>query len=109
MWMACNRLSEVALIMLDAVDLGKLQQYRDMMTRYHQRYGNSVWHLLYQADVRTRLEHMDRVRRDAAIEHAAAKSAAKNIAFEEKRPWNYVWVAVCADTQWLACLRTIGI
>ena len=100
MWMACYRLLEVALIMLDAVDLGKLQQYRDMMTRYHQRYGNSVWHLLYQADVRTRLEHMDRVRRNATIEHAAAKLGGKDTAFEEKRPWNFVWGAVCADTQW---------
>ena len=34
------------------------------------------------------------------IEHAAAKLAGRDTAFDEKRPWNYVWGAVCADTQW---------
>ena len=47
-----------AMIMLDAADLGLLLQYQARIERMHERYCERTWALLYQADVRARLEEL---------------------------------------------------
>jgi hypothetical protein len=46
MWQALYVLHETAFIMLDVIDLGPLQRYREMILYYHRRYGTVVWHPL---------------------------------------------------------------
>ena len=54
--------------MLDAMSSSTLDHYYDLVKSYMQRYGPSVWMILYQADVRARMDHMERMppRRQAA-------------------------------------------
>ena len=61
--------------MLAAIDLGTLDMYRELIERYHATYGPQVWHLLYQCDVRARLELADDVRHRLLLEHEDAVSA----------------------------------
>ena len=89
MWISCYRLLEAAFVMLDIVDLGPLQRYREMIVSYARRYGPTVWHLLYQADTRTRLEHMDRIYRRALSD--PTKVIDEKSSLFDTRPWNRVW------------------
>eukprot|EP00972_Heterocapsa_arctica_P055961 8253988-Heterocapsa_arctica.AAC.1 len=53
--------------MLDQVDPSAMDLYSSLIERFADRYpdGLSVWTILYQAEVRMRLEHMERLRRAA--------------------------------------------
>ena len=50
--------------------------------------------ILYQADVRCRLELMERTRRNMQTDHEEALKAGKTTEFDPKRPWNAVWAKV---------------
>ena len=71
--------------------------YADLITRYAQRYGRPTWHIVYQADVRCRLEHMERLRRRGASESQDAASAGGAHAFRDQRPWEWVWAQAVLD------------
>ena len=43
-------------------------KYRERIEKIHQRYGERIWALLYQADVRCRLEAFECIRRQIATE-----------------------------------------
>ena len=73
------------LVMIDAVDLGHLQKYRAHIERMAERYGTRVWSVIYQADVRCRLENMERIKRNLKTER------------DDKRPWNMAWAKAVAD------------
>lgn len=50
----------VLLVMLETVDLGNLLRCRNLIERIHATYGERVWSVIYQGDVRCRLEHVCR-------------------------------------------------
>lgn len=50
-------------IMLDEIKPARLDSYKRLHRRCHERYGPQIWAVLYQADVRAWLEHAERVRR----------------------------------------------
>eukprot|EP00435_Cladocopium_sp_Y103_P074415 s25_g48.t1 len=83
--------------MLDAVDLGHLQKYRAHVERMAERYGVKVWSVICQADVRCRLEHMERLKRKLKADHDQAVAAGKTTEYDEKRPWNLVWAKAVED------------
>ena len=60
MWSAAWAVYQNTLLMLDAVDLGRLTAYKKRLDRYYDRHGQKAWALLYQTDFRTRLEHFPR-------------------------------------------------
>ena len=76
-----------AMIMLDAADLGLLLQYQARIERMHERYCERTWALLYQADVRARLEELPRVRLELKLAHKAAVSAGGTAPYDDARPW----------------------
>ena len=98
MWLQSWQVFSNACVMLDIIDLGVLNKYRDLIEKYHNRYGVAIWALLYQADVRCRLELFERVRRQIMAEqeslvkaHGAAAGPPPTVAgFDPKRPWNLV-------------------
>ena len=96
-WLKCYLVLRTALIMLDQVGLATLDRYSTQLNEYANRYGPVVWHIIYQADVRARLEHMERVRRIAIDEHAKAVAAGFSHSFEPDRPWDYVWTKMVDD------------
>lgn len=62
MWSACWNIFQNCLVMLDAVDLGKLIAYKKKMDHYYESHGEKIWALQYQTDVRTRGEHFVRIK-----------------------------------------------
>jgi len=79
------------------VDLGHLQKNRAHIERMSERYGAKVWSVIYQADVRCRLEHMERLKRSLKAEHDAATAAGNTTDYDDKRPWNLVWARAVTD------------
>ena len=89
-WSASYKIMETAFLMLDMVDLGKLNLYREKILGYATRYGQNMWHLIYQGDVRCRSELFQRLKVAAAQEHAKAVAAGLPHDYKPDRPWNFV-------------------
>ena len=45
------------------------------------------WHIVYQADMRARQEHLERCRREAADAHEQATTAGLPSTFDKDKPW----------------------
>ena len=90
-WKASFEVYYNALIMVDAVDLGSVLDYLSRIERFHDRFGEKAWALLYQADVRARLEELPRVKMQLAREHADAGATGSTTPFDPSRPWNYAF------------------
>lgn len=99
-WLESYRLLKTALISFEAVSPAKLDRYADLLTRYVQRYSPAVWHIIYQADVRTRLEHMERLRRLGQKAATDATAAGGAHPFDRLKPWEWVWGAAVDDSSW---------
>ncbi len=82
-WDASFMVMRTGAIMLDAIDLGVLDAYSSLIRRFHTRYGPSCWLLLYQADTRFRLEHLERVRRLVRDRHELAVTAGGTTPYDE--------------------------
>ena len=93
-WDAAYKVLRTALIGLDIVCPAHLDLYRDHLHRLHSRYGSQVWFLIYQADVRARREHMERIRRKVMLQIDMGASPPE---FDATKPWNFVWKAVVED------------
>ena len=87
-WKASYAVFRNAMVMLDALDLGPLLQYQARVERMLERYGERTWALLYQAEVRARLEEWPWVRMELKLSHTAALAAGNTTPFDAKRPWN---------------------
>ena len=85
-WLMAWMVFQNACIMLHLIDLGILIAYRDMITKYHARYGTACWLIIYQTDVRTRLGQMPRNCRRLASRHNAAIVAGGTTDFTPSRP-----------------------
>ena len=104
-WEAAYKVLRTALIGLDVVCASHLDLYKDHIQRRNARYGQPVWLLIYQADVRARREHMERLRRKLQTQHDMGGTPD---GFDAARPWkfNSVWKAVVEDESfWLKQLR----
>lgn len=100
-WLASYNVLLTALVMTKAVDLGILTKYRTHVERLHDRYGPKVWAIVYQADVRFRLELLERVKRECAAEHDLATQNGSSTPYDPNRPWNYTWQkALSMDSFW---------
>ena len=111
MWLSSFQVYTNAMLMLDQADLGVMLKYRERIEKIHQRYGERIWALLYQADVRCRLEAFERIRRQIATEqemlrkeHVANGGTGdppKVPGCDPARPWNLVFQrAVQDDAFW---------
>lgn len=109
MWLQSWQVFSNACVMLDIVDLGVLTKYKDLLDKYHNRYGQHIWALLYQADVRCRLELVVRIKQQILAEqhelkaaHGSAPGPPPRVAgFDENRPWNLVLQrAIALESYW---------
>ena len=100
-WKACFETYTNLMVMLDAADLGPLLQHKSKVERLHDRFGDKTWALLYQADVRCRLEHLPRARMELKQRHLEAVALGNTTAYDDLRPWNEAYRAVAdADKFW---------
>ena len=79
-----------ACIMFDIVSFSRLDAYRKKIKAYALRYPG-CWALIYQVDVRTRLEHSIRVKRNGAEEKEKADSLTHHHEYNADRPWEWVY------------------
>ena len=99
-WLASWEVFATAAILLDIMDLGTLMAYKDHIMRMHNRYGPTVWLLLYQTDTRFRAEHILRWRRKLADAHVLAANAGGTTQFDTNRPWNQSMIEGIEDSKW---------
>ena len=82
--------------MLDQVKPATLC-YDAVIKEYQHRYGPELWALLYQADVRCRLEHMECTRIVAIADRVTAQAAGQSHAYNPDKPWEYCWRCAAED------------
>ena len=97
MWKKCYKVSRTVLILLNVVTPARLDAYEERIWRYVQTFPDTAWGLIYQADVRMRSERMERLRRRAARDHAAAQATGGTTAFNPAKPWDHVWTLAVND------------
>eukprot|EP00435_Cladocopium_sp_Y103_P028948 s1750_g7.t1 len=90
-WRSCYLIFRTGCIMLDQISTSALDNYEKKIRRYHERYGRACWPLIYQADVRARLEHAERLRRKGHDAHEKALRAGGITDYDPAKPWEWVW------------------
>ena len=83
--------------MEDIISLINMDNYKKLLASYHRRYGPDCWALIYQADVRARREHLERLRRIAADHHSRGIIQGTTHPYDPNRPWDYVWKMLLND------------
>jgi hypothetical protein len=91
LWTASYDVLAAALIMIGAVSRPVLSAYRKKMKMLNQMYGPSVWHLLYQTDVRCRQELMAAIFHELLADHNTALETGTPSRFDPAEPWDQVW------------------
>ena len=79
--------------MLDTAHPEILDNYGEMVRSFHTLYGPAAWFLVYQADVRMRSEHFERLRRQAERAHGAGTMDG----FNPAKPWASVFAMAISD------------
>ena len=96
-WLSGFSIFKTGAIMLDAVTHSTLDNYTKHIISFARIYGPRVWALIYQADVRARLEHLERLRRQGQREYEEAKAANGVHPFDPTRPWEWSFKALTQD------------
>ena len=91
LWQTCYDVLETGLVQLDIVKIARTSNYHEVFKHYISRYGERVWHIMYQADVRMRQEEMPRLCRQGMEEYNTAIAAGGSHAFNPEKPWDWVW------------------
>ena len=103
-WLAAFKVFRTACIMYNVITPERLDAYSEKIATLHAK-NPALWPLLYQADVRTRLEHMPRVRDDLQGEYDKAISNGQVpdtiTFFNPVQPWEGVfdWI-VKGEAKW---------
>ena len=90
-WEACFVVLRTALVMLEVASPYAVDAYKSKIQKFHVRFGPSCWLLLYQADIRMRLEHFERIRRRGAAYLAKSALTGASCGFNENQPWEWVF------------------
>ena len=100
-WEKCYNILATILRMTKVVSLVAVDRYRAHIRKFATRYGPKVWHLVYQADVRMRSEHMERMRISAMHDRAVAMtSGSMGHPFDPSSPYQYLWDEACKEKTW---------
>jgi uncharacterized membrane protein YgcG len=94
-WWASYRVFRSVALLLGFLDIEVADNYGEKIRDLSRDYP---WFILYQADVRMRSERMEKLRRLAEQQHASGAMSS----FDVARPWNTVFRAAVADTDYWA-------
>ncbi|CAK0827555.1 unnamed protein product [Prorocentrum cordatum] len=101
-WRACYAVFKVGCIMFEQITPARLDAYEKHLRGFHERYGRQCWALIYQADVRARLELSERLRRVGKDEKERADATSTFHDFDPTKPREWVWSKLTSDVQfWL--------
>ena len=96
-WERSYRPFRTGCIMLSMIDPANLDLYANHIRASVQRFGMVAGPVIYQADVRARLEQIERVRRKAEHEHEQCIQKGGTSPFEPNRPWNFCFKMLVDD------------
>ena len=96
-WVRGFNVFKTGAIMLNAISHATLDNYMKHIVNFARLYGPKVWALIYQADVRARLEHVERIRRRGQVEADTAKAANGVHPFDASKPWDWSYKALTED------------
>jgi hypothetical protein len=85
--------------MIGAVGRPATSAYFKKIKMLHAMYGDSVWHLLYQTDVRCRQELMESIFHELLAEHNMNLTIGAHTAFDPDSPWDQVWSIATKRTE----------
>ncbi len=74
----------------------RLDLYGEHLRSFLTKYGQDCWFIMYQADIRMRAEHFERIRRRLQINFDAGKI---EFEFDPKSPWDTVFTAAVQDRE----------
>ena len=77
--------------------LDTLIAYKDIIDDFHRTYGPACWALIYQVDVRTRLEYSVQLKREAEDEREEWLKKGLVHDFNPEQPWEYVFDYLTSD------------
>ena len=113
-WLDCWHVFRVAMLMCKGASQPVLEAYANWIRKLAQRYGHECWGLLYQADHRGRLEHLERLRRRGSVSYQTAVLAASGHQtpvvhmFDPGKPWDYCFDQLIADKEFWQEQHTEG-
>ena len=91
---------ECCLLLLRTVSPERLAAYARLIKRFHDRFGQKCWFIIYQADVLMRSETMDRIRRNCiSVGSTASAPAFNGCTFHPATPWEYVFAVAASETE----------
>lgn len=96
-WRECFQVYRTGAVMLEEIYPSTLDGYEKVVRHYHERYGKGCWPIIYQADVRARLEHVERVRRRGQEAYDRARQAGLTHDFDPAKPWDWVYRRIIGD------------
>ena len=101
-WQGCWAVWETACIKTGLLSRPVLAEYARHIAYLATRFGPTVWHIIYQADVRCRSELIGRKRIEAIGEHEklVSKGHASLSTFDSAHPWNAAFAMCIGDHKW---------
>ena len=97
-WRTSFRILKPAIVMLEAVSLGRLRNYEMVIVKLTRTYPTE-WRLVYAADELACSARSNRFRAKVLMDTKAGKKTSAN--WDAKRSWNYVFTMMSlADTFW---------
>ena len=99
-WMAGWNVFKTGCIMLGEISPAVCDLWSSMIRTYAVRYGQELWPLVYQADVRARLEHLPRVKRMGMLAQEQALAANGTHPFDPMHPWEWTFREAANDAKY---------
>jgi hypothetical protein len=99
-WTKCYALFRTAAISFDCLTPSTCDNYKKKIGNYIERYGDNCWAIIYQADVRTRLEQAERTKRRLLSEKVKADSLGKVHDYDPSKPWEGVYAELIKESDW---------
>ena len=97
-WEACWNIFITACIMFNIIDEGKLRRYMKFIRRLARKHDDKCWPLIYQAEVRMRLERASEIREELEEQHELDLQNGWRTHFNPARPWDAVWEKILSGS-----------
>ena len=88
-WHRAWRVFRAAMLLLDACDAERLDNYAETIRGFVTQFGDDTWFLIAKADAQMRSEHMERIRRQLR--------SSPEWGYTELSPWSAVFMAATKD------------
>ena len=95
-WWASYKVLRCIFLLLDVASPEMLDNYGELIRSFVKLYKEQCWFLIYQADVRMRSEHFDRLRRFAE----RGERLPPGVTYDQQKPWHAIFHMAVEDTTW---------